>query len=154
MQALNIGLPVLLLAPLLHDCVSCCSPQQLIPAVVGAFGRRALLCVSSNPSEVLSLAAAQGTAHVSLLQARTQRSKLRIEPPSHRHLSKRCMSPAAVSGPAGLNCGRYLPVLHLSDTDLLAKQVDALVECQLASLQLVPLRSSLSLTLLQQPARS
>ena len=55
MQALDIGLPVLLLAPLLHDCVSCCPPLQLIPAVVGGFG--VLLCVSSHPVEVLSLAA-------------------------------------------------------------------------------------------------
>ena len=44
-------------------------------------------------------------------------------------------------------------MLHLCDTDVLAKQVDALVECQVASLQLVPLQSSLGLTLLQQPLR-
>ena len=52
------------------------------------------------------------------------------------------------SAPAGPKCGKYFPVLHLCDTDVLAKQVDALVERQMASLQLVPLQSSLSLTLL------
>ena len=56
--------------------------------------------------------------------------------------------PSCSSGPAGPNCGKYFPVLHLCDTDVLAKQVDALVELQMASLQLVPLQCSLSLTLL------
>ena len=63
------------------------------------------------------------------------------------------MSPAALVDQQDPTVTKYLPVLHLCDTDVFAKQVDALVECQVASLQLVPLQSPLSLTLLQQPAR-
>ena len=103
LQALNVGLPGLLLAPLLHDRVSCCSPQQLIPAVVAGFKRQILLCVNSNLFEVLSSATAWRQLMSDCCMHAQTENELSIKRHSSGTLEQEVHEPSCSSGPAGLS---------------------------------------------------